>query len=76
MYSLAFGKRKWPKKHDFLVEELEPLNVRDVLGYLTAHRAQKLLSWSPPTHPHLYCSQEMRSGGPLVLPVSCLWETV
>jgi len=53
MYSLAFEQRKWPKKHDYLVEQFEPLNVRDVLGYISAYHADNRLPWSPPSHPHL-----------------------
>jgi len=53
MYGLAFEQQKWPKKHDYLVEQFEPLNVRDVLGYISAYHADNRLPWNPPTHPHL-----------------------
>jgi len=53
MYGLAFEQQKWPKKHDHLVEEFEPLNVRDVLGYISAYHADNRLPWNPPSHPHL-----------------------
>ena len=53
METLAFEQHKWPKKHDYLVEECEPLNIRWVLGYLTAYHAQYFLPWSPPSHPNL-----------------------
>jgi len=53
MYSLAFEQRKWPKKHDYLVEQFDPLNVRDVLGSISAYHADNRLPWNPPTHPHL-----------------------
>jgi len=57
MYSLAFEQRKFPKKHDYLVEDyvqvLPPLNVRDILGSLPPHNATNYLPWNPPTHPHL-----------------------
>jgi len=53
MYSLAFEQRKWPKKHDFLVEQFDPLNVRDVLGSISAYHADNRLPWNPPSHPHL-----------------------
>jgi len=50
---LAFEQQKWPKKHDYLVEQFEPLNVRDVLGYISAYHADNRLPWNPPSHPHL-----------------------
>ncbi len=61
MYSLAFEQRKWPKKHDYLVEQFEPLNVRDVLGYISAYHCDNRLPWSPPTHPHLTVVPRKRS---------------
>ena len=51
--NLAFEQRKWPKKHDYLVEQFDPLNVRDVLGYISAYHCDNRLPWSPPTYPHL-----------------------
>jgi len=53
MYNLAFEQRKWPKKHAYLVEQFEPLNVRDVLGHITTFHAQNRLPWNPPGLPHL-----------------------
>jgi len=53
MFNLAFEQRKWPKKHDYLVEQFDPLNVRDVLGQISAYHADNRLPWNPPTHPHL-----------------------
>jgi len=61
MYSLAFEQRKWPKKHDYLVEQFEPLNVRDVLGYISAYHCDNRLPWNPPTHPHLTVVPRKRS---------------
>ena len=53
MYGWAFEQQKWPKKHDYLVEQFEPLNVRDVLGQISAYHTDNRLPWNPPTHPHL-----------------------
>jgi len=61
MYGLAFEQRKWPKKHDYLVEQFEPLNVRDVLGYISVYHADNRLPWNPPSHPHLTVVPRKRS---------------
>lgn len=61
MYSFAFEQRKWPKKHDYLVEQFDPLNVRDVLGQIPAYHAENRLPWNPPTHPHLTLVPRKRS---------------
>jgi len=61
MYSLAFEERKWPKKHDYLVEQFEPLNVRDVLGSISAYHCDNRLPWNPPSHPHLTVVPRKRS---------------
>ena len=61
MYSPAFERQKWKKKHDYLVEHFEPLNVRDVLGYISAYHCDNRLPWSPPTHPHLTVVPRKRS---------------
>lgn len=53
MYSPAFERQKWNKKHDYLVEQFDPVNVRDILGHIPAHNANHYLSWSPPSHPDL-----------------------
>ena len=53
MYSLAFERQKWEKRHDFLVEQFDPVNVRDLLGYIPARHVTNRLPWSPPSHPNL-----------------------
>lgn len=58
---MAFEQRKWPKKHDYLVEQFDPLNVRDVLGPISAYHCDNRLPWNPPTHPHLTVVPRKRS---------------
>ena len=53
MYSPAFERQKWEKRHDFLIEQFDPVNIRDILGYIPARHVNNRLPWSPSNHPHL-----------------------
>lgn len=48
-----FDLHKWPKKHEYVIEECECLNVRDVLMHLPAYNAQNLIPWDAPGIPYL-----------------------
>src|SRR5438128_2671402 len=57
MISAAFLLRRWPKRHDHLVEECvaarQALHVGDVLPHLTGWHGHVIRSWNPPTRPYL-----------------------
>jgi hypothetical protein len=66
MMSPGFLLRKWPKRHEHLVEDLvaarRVLHVADVLPELTGWHRHVIRSWNPPSHPRL--TLVPRQGGP------------
>jgi len=53
MTNYAFEIRKWPKRHEHLVEECRELNVSQLVGLIPLYNVQNFIPWSHPTQPHL-----------------------
>ena len=63
MPSLGFLRNKWPKRHEFLVEQCQALHVSEVLPYL--HRLNlKLIDTYLTLSTHPYLRVVPRRGGP------------
>jgi len=50
MTNYAFEIRKWPKRHEYVIEECTALHVGEILGHLPFYNDQNLIPWSPPNN--------------------------